>query len=85
MLTAQPSTYDMFGLIELYGRKLQSDKKAGRKELGRWEHLLFWSQILLKFPEARKIVSKASTNVRKEYKGGISKVVLGFRNFLYDF
>ena len=22
MLTAQPSTYDMFGLIELYGRKL---------------------------------------------------------------
>ena len=25
MLTAQPSTYDMFGLIELYGRKIQSD------------------------------------------------------------
>ena len=25
MLTAQPSTYDMFALIELYGRKLQSD------------------------------------------------------------
>ena len=24
MLTAQPSTYDMFWLIELYGRKLQS-------------------------------------------------------------
>ena len=24
MLTAQPSTYDMFGLIELFGRKLQS-------------------------------------------------------------
>ena len=24
MLTAQPSTYDMFGLIELYGGKLQS-------------------------------------------------------------
>ena len=24
MLTAQPSKYDMFGLIELYGRKLQS-------------------------------------------------------------
>jgi hypothetical protein len=24
MLTAQPSTCDMFGLIELYGRKLQS-------------------------------------------------------------
>ena len=24
MLTAQPSTYDMFALIELYGRKLQS-------------------------------------------------------------
>ena len=25
MLTAQPSTYDMFALIELYGRKVQSD------------------------------------------------------------
>jgi hypothetical protein len=25
MLTAQPSTYDMFGLIELYGRKLHSE------------------------------------------------------------
>ena len=24
MLTAQPSTYDMFALIELYGRKVQS-------------------------------------------------------------
>ena len=24
MLTAQPSIYDMFALIELYGRKLQS-------------------------------------------------------------
>jgi hypothetical protein len=25
MLTAQPSAYDMFALIELYGRKLQSE------------------------------------------------------------
>jgi hypothetical protein len=25
MLAAQPSTYDMFGLIELYGRQLQSE------------------------------------------------------------
>ena len=24
MLTAEPSRYDMFGLIELYGKKLQS-------------------------------------------------------------
>ena len=33
MLTAQPSTYHMFGLIELYGRKLQSvcPKKCGDK------------------------------------------------------
>ena len=28
MLTTQPSTYDMFALIELYGRKVQSVYKV---------------------------------------------------------
>ena len=27
MLMAQPSTYDMFALIELFGRKVQSEYK----------------------------------------------------------
>ena len=37
MLTAQPSTYDMFGLIELYGRKLQSEYMAGFSfQISRW-------------------------------------------------
>ena len=33
MLTDQPSTYDMFGLIELYGRKLQSVKYLYERQI----------------------------------------------------
>ena len=36
MLTAQPSTYDMFALIELYGRKIQSGCRLDQKV----EHLI---------------------------------------------
>ena len=34
LLTDQPSTYDMFALIELYGRKVQS---VSRGECRHWE------------------------------------------------
>ena len=38
MLKAQPSTYDMFALIELFGRKVQSDFMGGRGGLQKYDN-----------------------------------------------
>ena len=58
MLTAQPSTYDMFGLIELYGRKLQSVYKR-MNESKENKHVLGITTI--------------SSSVLKYYQGGKTK------------
>ena len=42
MLTAQPSTYDMFALIELFGRKVQS---VILHEIQRNQHLYCQYQV----------------------------------------